>query len=373
MIPFAASKKAWMQRRRTPGATTFSVREARLPPAAVGVLAALFSVLPPCSPARAEQAVDRRQQSKLDDALRRESDALVEIADAAMNGRRAPSDFSMEWRNDFLKAQPGTFVPFTLALDTPLRSPLGALMYVRVVERPVNPARQRRHELAFPYETVFPVTLEQAAALPVRIRRGFAVPPGNYTVLVVLRERPANPFDRPRSRLERTALLMRDLDVPDYWTDTLATSTVMLAERVEQLSEGVPPERLDEHPYVVGTNRIHPAAESSFRRSGELIVVFLIYNPSVGPDRNFDVQVDYHLYRKLREGERYVTRTSPQRFTPSMMGGHFDPAAGQPVLAGQGIPLSGFEAGDYRLGITVTDQLSRQSVARDVIFTVIGS
>jgi len=98
--------------------------------------------------------------------------------------------------------------------------------------------------------------------------------------------------------------------------------------------------------------------------------------------------VDYHLYRKLRQGEtsgenpegprparpgeRYVTRTNPQRFTPAMMGPHFEPAAGQPVLAGQGILLAGFEEGDYRLGITVTDLLSRQTVTRDVAFTVIG-
>jgi hypothetical protein len=246
-------------------------------------------------------------------------------------------------------------------------------MYVRVVERPLNPARQGRQDLPFPYETVFPVALEQASALPVRIRRGFAVPPGNYTVLVVLRERPASPLDRDRKRPEKTALLVRDLDVPDFWTDSLATSTVMLADRVEELSEAVAPARLDENPYVVGTNRIHPAADSSFRRSGELIVVFLIYNPSLGPDRHFDVQVDYHLYKRLREGERYVTRTNPQRFTPSMMGAHFDPVAGQPVLAGQGIPLSSFEAGEYRLGITVTDLLSRKSLVRDVTFTVIGS
>ena len=104
----------------------------------------------------------------------------------------------------------------------------------------------------------------------------------------------------------------------------------------------------------------------------ELIVVFLIYNPSTGADRHFDVQVDYHLYKKLREGEHYVTRTNPQRFNPSMMGAHFDPAAGQPVLAGQGIPLSSFETGEYRLGITVTDLLSRKAIARDVVFTVVG-
>ena len=74
-----------------------------------------------------------------------------------------------------------------------------------------------------------------------------------------------------------------------------------------------------------------------------------------------------------RPGERYVARTNPQRFNPSMMGPGFDPSAGTPVLAGQGILLAGFEPGEYRLGITVTDLLSRQSLSRDVAFSVTGS
>lgn len=362
-----------MERRQIRSAPVSLTRHAWLSSATVIPVAALiFGILTLSRPAHSEQQrFDRREQLKLDDALRRESDALVELADTAMSGRRGPSDFSMEWRNDFLKAQPGTFVPFTIAIDTTIRSPFGALMYVRVTERPSNPARRRR-DVPFPYETIFPVDPGQTSVQPVRIRRGFAVPPGSYTVCVVLRERPANPLDR-RPGTQKTSVLVRDVDVPDFWTESLTTSTVMLAERVEQLSEAVPPARLDENPYVVGTTRIHPAEGAAFGRESELIVVFLIYNPSVGPDRHFDVQVDYHLYRKVREGERYVTRTNPQRFNPSMMGEHFDPASGQPVLAGQGIPLSSFEVGDYRLGITVTDLLSRKSVARDVTFTVIGS
>jgi hypothetical protein len=55
------------------------------------------------------------------------------------------------------------------------------------------------------------------------------------------------------------------------------------------------------------------------------------------------------------------------------MGAQFDPSAGTPVLAGQGILLSGFEPGQYRLGITVTDLLSRKTLSRDVVFTVAGS
>ena len=246
-----------MERSLQPPAPTFSARDAWLSRAILAAVSVLVFPALIHEGAHADQRVDRRQQARLDEALRRESDALVEIAQAAMEGRRVPSDFSMEWRNDYLKAQPGTFVPFTVALDTTLRSELGALMYVRVVERPINPERQRRRELPFPYETMFPI--DQALALPVRIRRGFAVPPGRYTVVVVLRDRPANPLDRKTGPL-RTGLLIRELEVPDFWTDSLSTSTVMLADRVEPLTETVPAGRLDENPYVVGTNRIHPAS-----------------------------------------------------------------------------------------------------------------
>lgn len=43
------------------------------------------------------------------------------------------------------------------------------------------------------------------------------------------------------------------------------------------------------------------------------------------------------------------------------------------MLAGQGVVLSSVHKGEYRLGITVTDLLSRITVSRDVTFTVVGS
>lgn len=333
---------------------------------------------------------DRGRQVRLDEALKREGDALVDLADAAMKGRALPAAFGIRWGNDFFKAQPGTFVPFTLTIDKLTRPSPGALVYVRVVARGAAPAGGRRPDV-FAYETIFSVEPDSLTGEPLRLRRGFAVPPGRYSVYVALRERPADLLARGRPPgPRRSSVLIHELDVPDFWTEGLTTSTVIVADRVEQLGEPIPPGRLDEDPYVVGTTRIHPASRSDFGRGGELIVVFLVYNPSVGPDKHFDVQVDYHVYRKVRDGdppgdrvpaqraparpgERYVTRTNPQRFNPPLMGTHFDPAGGQPVLAGQGILLSGFEDGEYRLGITVTDLLSGKTVARDVAFTVIGS
>jgi hypothetical protein len=322
----------------------------------------------------------RRVQERIDEALRRESDALVRIADAASAGKAVPTDFRLDWRNDFFKARPGTFVPFTVtfsAADLPSRL---ALLYIRVERQGGSKSTDR----APAYETIFPVRIDADAGDVVGVTRGFAVPAGRYRVVLVLRESTEDHGGRgPR----KAGVLLQDLAVPDFWTGELATSTVMLASRVERLAAPVPSDELDEDPYAVGANRIHITRERVFARDRELIVAFLIYNPSVSPDRHFDVQVDYHLYRKeggagesggsdhppARHGERYVTRTNPQRFNPSLMGAQFDPTAGTPILAGQGILLAGFEPGEYRLGITVNDLLSRKTLTRDVTFSVTGS
>ena len=337
----------------------------RLPNASLLLIALI------ATPVHAAQNASQREQSRVDEALRREGEAVIELANAAMEGRARPSDFALDWRNDFLKAQPGTFVPFTVTVDPTIRATPGALIYVRVAARSAAPDPRRRG-VAFPYETIFPLEMTGAASRPVRVQRGFAVAPGRYTVYVVVRERSGDTRGRRDSK-PRASVLVQELDVPDFWTGELTTSTVILADRVETLAAPVSPAKLEEDPYVVGTSRIYPASNTVYRRGTELIVVFLIYNPRVGTDKHFDVQVDYHLYRKNREGESYVTRTNPQRFNPSLMGPYYDPGSGQPVLAGQGILLSEFETGEYRLGITVTDLLSRKTVARDVAFTVVGS
>jgi hypothetical protein len=322
-----------------------------------------------------------RRQLRVDDALRREGESLVRIADDASKGRPVPQDFPLEWHNDFFKAQPGTFVPFTLTFDGSNLRRGRALLYIRA-ERGGRAEGARTHA----YETIFPVEIDEKIERSAMVRRGFAVPPGHYRVIVALRESPEG--GREEDGRRRTSVLTRELQVPDFWTGELATSTIMLADRLEPLGQPVPVNELDEDPYAVGAHRIHPAQSKVFGRNRELIAVFLVYNPTIGPNRHFDVQVDYHLYSKehgvvsppggrgdhppARPGERYVTRTNPQRFNPSLMGNRFDPVSA-PVLAGQGILLSSFEPGEYRLGITVTDLLSRKSLSRDVTFTVIGS
>jgi hypothetical protein len=263
------------------------------------------------------------------------------------------------------------------------------LMYVRATRRDGVAAPV---QLRYPFDIIFPVALSAPPGEPLRITRGFAVAPGDYDVYVALRERAADL--RSSDRRLKGAVLKQPLTVPDFWTGELATSTVMVADRIEPVGAAVLGDDVLERPYVIGSNEVHRAAGMVFKKSRELIVVFLIYNPTVSSDRSFDIAVDYHLFRKdakdakdaagrtetadladhppARAGEAYVTRTTPQRFKPAAMSANFDPASG-PILAGQGILLSSFRAGEYRLGITVTDLVSRKSLSRDVIFKVVGS
>jgi hypothetical protein len=335
------------------------------------------------------QAPDRRQLERIEQTLRQEGQAIVALADAL--DAPAPTDFTLGWHHDFLKAQTGTFVPFIVTIAPRATKASAALLYVRA-SRPApaaaEPRSSRRRSPAAgegpipaPFEEIYPVALSDQ---PVRIARGFSLPAGEYELTVVVRERER---EEDHSRRRLAAVLRRPLSVPDYSSGALSTSTIMLADRVTVLAEPPPAASLFERPYAIGTREVDPAADTVLRPSEELIVVFLVYNPAVTTDKQFDLEVEYHFFRKSRAGpedprpatpagltalpgERYFNRTEPQRFNPAILGPPFDPESGQPVMAGQGVPLGGFPEGDYRLLIRVTDQVSKRSLERQVAFTV---
>lgn len=360
----------------------------------IGALVFVIGSMLQVHPAIARQRNPVPNQRQVEQAQREEGEAILALADAALSGKALPSDFSLQWQNDFVKAQRGTFVPFTLTVDASQLTRRTALVYVRAIRRsenhePDSGERKRAarpgEESTHPVDAIFPVDLTHTAGRALRLSRGFSVTAGDYDVFVVMRERvdPAAQRTRPKA-----SVLRRSLSVPDFGSTELTTSSVILADRLTVLAEEVPADQLPERPYVIGRNEITPAVDRRFGRDEELIVVFLVYNPMVTPDRQFDVRVEYHFYRKIgvgqqgggqgaqgshppeRTGERYFNRTDPQRFNPALMGTAFDPGTGEPVMAGQVVPLAGFEVGDYRLDVQVTDLLSGKSVSRDVLFTV---
>lgn len=328
-----------------------------------------------------------------------EGDAIVSLADAAAAGKQVPSDLAIAWQNDFLKAQQGTFVPFIVTVDARALTTPSVLLYLRLAarlgrKRAASPRgdgeRPARDEAAsaFAVEEVYPIEIRAASlAEPARIVRGFSAPPGEYDLIVVVRER----VDVKRPALPRRAGVIRQrLILPDFSSTELATSSIVLADRLTILEAPPADDEPAERPYLIGLSDIQPSTDNRFGRDEELIVVFLVYNPFVTSERKFDIEVEYHFFTKsgsppvgggmpppegipppARDGERYFNHTRPQRFTPTIMGPQFDPSAGQPLMAGQGVPLAAFPVGEYRLAIRITDIVTGRSILKDVSFSVV--
>lgn len=342
-------------------------------------VAALMLCIVGSAAALGATAAQRQEQRKdrLSREQRQEVQMLVRLLDDITKGQPAPSDFTVTWHNDFLKAQEGrTYVPFTLTLEPNAMTTPQASLYLRVVDRAqaarkeeAEKERKEGKEVLYAFEDVYFVDLKPSEDGKIRLSRAFAVPGGEYEVYILLREWSER---RGRDAKPKTTLFTQALTVPNFYTDELTTSTVILADRVEPLSAPLPPEQQAEHPYTLGTTRIVPAVDSKFTKKEELNIIFLIYNPQVKGTKP-DVTVEYNFHHVLPEGEKYFNRTNPQQFNAQTLPPQFDLTAGHQLVAGQSVPLATFPEGDYRLEIKITDNAAGKSITRDVRFSVVGA
>ena len=330
-------------------------------------------------------------------AQQQEIQTLVRVADSAMSGQPAPADFPIQFQNDFLKAQGNrVWVPITLTLDPAKLSSPALTLYLRVVPRgttaPPAPKDSNKEKdkkdpkaaapgPAYPYEDVSFMDVKPAGpGQPIRIYRGIGVPAGSYDLYIVLHERAAAAAAAPAPSTAsaaaapaagaKTSVLKQALDVPNYATGELATSTVILAEKVDQLPAPITPEQQSEKPYAFGQTEIVVSPDKKFKKSQELIVLLQIYNPMVTPEKKFNLEATYTFFRQEGGTEKRFNSTEPQTFTAENMGAGFDPSGNSSIQAGQGVPLQSFPEGTYRLEIKITDKLSAKVLTQNVNFTV---
>jgi hypothetical protein len=363
---------------------------------------AVASVSGPSALAQRKDDKDKKPAEGLTAAQRAEAAPLARLADEVMKGaapgtylvtprdpaskdakdakdtpsQAVPETIPLTWRQDFLKAQQGlVFVPFTVSVDAgKLTSSVAA--YLRVAPKgstglPAPAAGEKAP--TYPFEDVYFTELRSSGAgLPVRLTRAFAVAPGTYDVYVALRERPSGgtAADGP----VKVALLKQEVVVPNYHTEELQTSSVLIADKIEPLTAPIAPEAMKERPYVLGDSEITPAADLNFKKSEELQLVFQIYGARLGADtKKPDVSVDYVFFQKEAAGEKMFNRTPTQTLDDKSLPKNFDPEMGHQLMTGQGVPLQSFPEGAYRLEIKITDNKAQKSVTRDVLFTVLAA
>jgi len=327
----------------------------------------------------------KKDDKKQDDAQKKEVQNLVKLADDAAAGQAAaPNDLSLSWvREDILKAQGNKqYIPFIVTVD-PSKVTGGTLaFYWRVVAQGgTQPAaapapadkkdkdkdKDKKGKSDYAYEDVAFIPVTNGQPSPMRIARSFTVPAGTYDVFIVAKEPTSTQKNAPPPK---ASILKHTITIPDFWNGELATSSVIVAQRIDPLPAPLTPQQQADRPYALGQMEIVPQTDMNFSKKQELSTFMLIYNPKTDQSNKPDVLVEYNFYKKSGE---FFNKTNPQPLNGQTLPPQFDIAAGHQLQSGQAVPLGSFPEGEYRLEIKVTDKLANKTLTRDVNFTVTAS
>jgi hypothetical protein len=320
---------------------------------------------------------------KPSDAQKRDLPEIVKVMDAAAAGQ-LPNDLGLAWaRADYLKAANNLeYVPFTVTYDaTKVTSPMVAF-YWRVVAQnqgasatltlPVKKDDKDKDKKApappkYAYENLTYVT--PGGGVQARLSRPFTVTAGTYDVYVLMREQSSG---AKNAAAPKVSVIKQTVTVPDLWTQDLTTSSIIAAQHIEPLTAPLSPNEQLERPYAaLGSMEITPSLDSRFTTKDELSIFFLIYNAKTDAMNKPDVAVEYNFYSKpAGAAEKFFNKTAVQSLNAGTLPKEFDMSLGHQLSTGQGVQLTSFPAGDYRLEVKVTDKLSGKSITRDVNFTV---
>jgi hypothetical protein len=310
-------------------------------------------------------------ERKLNDAEKKEFQAIVKVVDGPPAGQPASNDLGLTWvQNDLLKAQGNLqYVPFTVSVDASKVSGKTLSLYWRVVAKDPAPAgKDDKKKKGYAYEDLMTVTLDNNSGTA-NISRSFTVPAGAYDVVLVAKEAPSKERNAPAPKM---SLVHHAVEIPDLWNGELTTSTVMVAKEIAPLAAPLTAQQQAERPYAMGAMELVPALSTKFTKQAELSTFMLIYNAKTDAANKPDVTVEYNFYVKQAGAEKFFNKTNPQALNAQTLPPQFDFAAGHQLQTGQAVPLSSFPEGDYRLEIKVTDKLANPGkvLTQNVNFTV---
>ncbi len=170
-----------------------------------------------------------------------------------------------------------------------------------------------------------------------------------------------------RSGLYRLDLVLKDihsgnmgtsrmaLRVPRYYEDTLAASSLILADRLERVST----RQIGKGQFVIGSTKVRPSVEEKFSRNQRLGIYLQVYNLATDEKtRKPSATVEYAL-QKNGQTLFQLTENSDQ------IKGAF-----QQITVEKLLPLESLEPGRYKLQVKVTDRIKKQSITPTATFTI---
>jgi hypothetical protein len=148
------------------------------------------------------------------------------------------------------------------------------------------------------------------------------------------------------------------LNVPRYDPEKLVTSTLVLADLIEK----VPTRSIGTGQFVIGSTKVRPRINNTFRRDEKMGIYMKAYNFT--PDEKTQKPSGVVEYEITRSGtsEKVLEFSEP---VEKMRG-----VSASQVTIEQILPLQTLTPGQYNLKIKLTDNLKKQTLTPSVSFTV---
>ena len=147
----------------------------------------------------------------------------------------------------------------------------------------------------------------------------------------------------------------RSIRVPRFPDDQLATSSIILADKIESL----PIDQAGAGPFILGGSKVLPNVGETFHRASPMGIYFQVYNLAVDEEtRKPSATIEY----VLKKGDKEIRRYQEAKRV-------LEGAARQITLA-KLFPLNNLAPGTYSLLLNVTDNLSNRTVSPETKFKV---
>ncbi len=150
------------------------------------------------------------------------------------------------------------------------------------------------------------------------------------------------------------------LRVPEYDDEALAASSLIIADKIER----VPIRSLGTGQFVIGSSKVRPRIDDSFKRDEKMGIYMQIYN--LGQDQETSRpqgNVTYQIARLDSPSDLLLNFTEDVN---SIRG-----SSSRQVVIEKLLPLQSLEPGEYRLNLLVQDDVKNESLAPSATFKVL--
>ncbi|MEW6736997.1 MAG: GWxTD domain-containing protein, partial [Acidobacteriota bacterium] len=156
-----------------------------------------------------------------------------------------------------------------------------------------------------------------------------------------------------------TGIVHQGFEVPQYGSEKLQSSTLIIADQVESLKGQVA-----EGPFAFGTNKVRPNVSQRFKQNQSLGIYVQAYNVQIDQVSLKPIVTAEYIISK--QGKEIIRLEEDGRSPTVDLDGN-----GEQITLGRMFSLRSFEPGDYEIFVRITDHISGQMIEPKGIFTIV--